>query len=149
MSGTHRHEGEIVNRDTPVDSEAMAAELRGQGMTWLEIAEHLRHRFGLNALTAMRAAHGWTQRRAAEEWNRRWPEDEKTDKQFSYWEAWPTPSGHPPSQLSLARLAEMYECAAADLIGGVADFRSSDAHAVLIGHGRTSNAPIVGDAACS
>lgn len=114
-------------------SVAVAVELRGQGLTWLEIADHLRRRFGLTALVAMRAAHGWTRDRAAEEWNRRWPGDAASPHQFAYWEAWPKPTGHPPSQLALGRLAELYECAAADLIGGVADFRATDAHAVRAG----------------
>jgi len=40
---------------------------------------------------------GWSQSQVAEEWNRRWPDDLKTFKNFSYWELWPARTGHAPS----------------------------------------------------
>ena len=72
-------------------------------------------------------AHDWSQRDAAEQWNRRWPADPKTFKNFSYWELWPGPTGHAPSLDVLARLAELYECSVADLVSDCADFRGFDA----------------------
>src|ERR1035438_6420813 len=53
---------------------------------------------------------GWIQREAAEAWNARWPDEPKTFKNFSYWEVWPSGTGHAPSLDTLARLAELYEC---------------------------------------
>jgi hypothetical protein len=44
----------------------------------------------LNARVALRYAHEWSQRQAADEWNKRWPDELKTFKMFSYWEQWPS-----------------------------------------------------------
>lgn len=66
----------------------------------------------------MRVARGWTQADTAREWNRRWPDDPKTFKNISYWENWPSPTGHMPSLLVLDRLARIYECDVADLVAG-------------------------------
>ncbi|TQM16116.1 hypothetical protein [Pseudonocardia kunmingensis] len=66
----------------------------------------------------MRLAHGWTQAITAQEWNRRWPDDPKTFKNISYWENWPSPTGHMPSLLVLDRLAQLYGCAVSDLVAG-------------------------------
>jgi hypothetical protein len=96
----------------------LAEALRADGRAWPEIGAALRHRYGLNARVAMRVAHGWTQADTAREWNRRWPDDPKTFKNISYWENWPSPTGHMPSLLVLDRLAELYECDAADLLAG-------------------------------
>jgi hypothetical protein len=63
-------------------------------------------------------AHGWTQARVAQEWNRRWPDEPRTFKNISYWENWPSPTGHMPSLLVLDRLAQVYGCDAADLMAG-------------------------------
>jgi hypothetical protein len=97
---------------------AMAASLRDAGQTWSEIASGLRDRYGLGPLLAMRVAHGWTQANTAQEWNRRWPDDQKTFKNISYWENWPSPTGHMPSLQVLDRLAQLYECDVADLLSG-------------------------------
>jgi hypothetical protein len=75
---------------------------------------------------ALRLARDWSQRDAAEQWNTRWPADPKTFKNFSYWELWPADTGHAPSLDVLARLAELYVCRVADLLGDGADFRAAD-----------------------
>ena len=69
----------------------------------------------------MRLAHGWSQADAAEAWNARWPHDPKTFKSFSYWENWPSPTGHAPSLSVLDSLAKLYRCAVADLVAGCGD----------------------------
>jgi hypothetical protein len=97
---------------------ALAESLRADGRTWSDVAAALRTRYGLNARIAMRLAHGWTQAEAAQAWNHRWPDEPKTFKNISYWENWPSPTGHMPSLLVLDRLARIYECHAADLIAG-------------------------------
>lgn len=56
----------------------------------------------------MRMAHGWTQAEAARRWNDRWPDDAKTFKNISYWETWPSSTGHMPSLHVLDRLAQLY-----------------------------------------
>jgi hypothetical protein len=108
---------------------ALAESLRSDGRTWSDIATALRARYGLNARVAMRIAHGWTQAEAAQAWNRRWPDEPKTFKNISYWENWPSPTGHMPSLHVLDRLAQIYECDVADLLAGWGEHgggRSSD-----------------------
>jgi hypothetical protein len=103
---------------------ALAESLRADGRARTEIATTLRDRYGLNARVALRLAHGWTQAATAQEWNRRWPDDPKTFKNISYWENWPSPTGHMPSLLVLDRLAQLYGCDVADLVAGWGEHRA-------------------------
>lgn len=96
----------------------LAADLRRSEVPVARIAATLRERYGLNARLAMRMAKGWSQAETAEAWNGRWPDDTKTFKNVSYWERWPEPTGHAPSLAVLDRLAQLYGCAAADLVAG-------------------------------
>lgn len=75
--------------------EQLVRRLRAEGMSWVVVADVLRQRYRLNARVAFRYAHGWSQRRAADEWNRRWPDELKTAKVFSYWEQWRSPTSSP------------------------------------------------------
>src|SRR5918998_985565 len=93
---------------------------------WVEVAAVLRQRYRFNARVALRYAHGWSQREAADEWNKRWPDELKTFKMFSYWEMWPSSTGHAPTFDNLSKLAELYECAVSDLLADLPDFRHRD-----------------------
>lgn len=104
----------------------LAADLRSEGRTWVEIAQVFRDRFRLNPRVALRAVRGWSQARAAEQWNQRWPDEPKTFKSFSYWEIWPGKGGYSPSPDNLIRLAEIYECSVADLLADLPNFRHLD-----------------------
>jgi hypothetical protein len=106
--------------------EQLVGSLRAAGRSWVEVADVLRERYRFNARVALRYAHGWSQSQAAEEWNKRWPDELKTFKMFSYWEQWPSATGHAPTFDNLGRLAELYECAVSDLLVDLPDFRHLD-----------------------
>jgi hypothetical protein len=103
----------------------LARSLRADGRAWPEIAAALRERYGLPARVAMRVAHDWSQADAATAWNARWPDDPKSFKNISYWETWPSPTGHAPSLAVLDRLAQVYECDVADLVAGWGEHRAA------------------------
>lgn len=75
----------------------LAAEQRSAGKTWVEAAEIFQTTFRLNPRVALRLVRGWSQAQAADEWNRRWPDQPKTFKNFSHWEIWPGKGGYSPS----------------------------------------------------
>jgi len=104
----------------------LVAEMRLNGAAWVKIADEVGRQFKVNKLVSMRLAHGWSQRDAADEWCRRWPDQPKTFKNFSYWEIWPGATGYEPSLSVLIRLANLYECAVVDLVADLPDFRHLD-----------------------
>lgn len=105
----------------------LSASLRERHQSWSQVATEFRLRYGVNARVALRLAHGWSQRQAADLWNERWPAEPKTFKNFSYWENWPSKTGYAPSLDVLGRLAELYECSVGDLLVDYGDFRHKDA----------------------
>lgn len=105
---------------------ALIARLRTEGRTRVEIADQLRAAYGVNARVGLRWASGWSQRDAADEWCRHWPDDLKTAKNISYWETWPH-SGHTPSLGTLGKLARIYRCDVADLLVDLPGYRHLDA----------------------
>jgi len=117
---------EVYRKGMHPDRLDLALSLRAKGLTWNDIAAVFRARWNLSAMVAMRLAHGWSQRDAADAWCKQWPDDPKTFKNFSYWEVWPARTGYAPSLPVLMRLAELYECAVTDLLADVGDFRDRD-----------------------
>jgi hypothetical protein len=77
-------------RSQKQQGEQLVGSLRAAGKSWVEIAEVLGQRYRFNARVALRYAHGWGQSQAADEWNKRWFDEMKTCKMFSYWEQWPS-----------------------------------------------------------
>ncbi len=106
--------------------EQLVRSLRASGASWVEVAAALQQRYRFNVRVALRYAHGWSQRQAADEWNQRRPDELKTFKSFSCWEQWPGSTGHAPSFDNLSKLAELYECAVSDLLVDLPDFRHLD-----------------------
>ncbi len=109
--------------------EQLVRALRAAGKTRVDVAEALRQRYRFNARVAFRYAHEWSQHQAAHEWNQRWPDELKTFKAFSYWEQWPSRTGHAPTFDNLGKLAELYECAVSDLLVDLPNFRHRDSAA--------------------
>ena len=105
---------------------AVAATLRRDGASYVEIGDVLRRQFGINARVALRVAHGWSQRQAADEWNRLWPDGLKQAKNISYWELWPGDTGYEPSLQVIERLAQLYQCSVADLLADRGNYRDLD-----------------------
>jgi hypothetical protein len=131
--------GELGSRKQ--EREHLVESLRAEGKSWVEIVEVLRERYRFNARVVLRYAHGWNQRQAADEWNKRWPNEMKTFKMFSYWEMWPGPIGHAPSFDNLSKLAELYECAVSDLLADLPDFRYRDG---MAGHNPVPSSYLLG-----
>jgi tetratricopeptide (TPR) repeat protein len=104
----------------------LSAQLRSESKTWAEIATVFRERYRMNGRVAMRIAHQLSQNDVAEKWNERWPDEPKSFKNISYWEQWPSSTGHQPSLLVLKRLAKIYECAVTDLVVDYADYSHLD-----------------------
>lgn len=110
-----------------------AQELRARGWTWAQVAADFCGRYRVNARVAHRLARGWSQREAADAWNARWPDDPKTFKNFSTWELWPSSTGHAPSLTTLDRLAQLYECAAGDLLTDMPNYGVTPEQAASVG----------------
>jgi tetratricopeptide (TPR) repeat protein len=91
---------------------------------------------------AFRWTHGLTQQQVADGWNALWPTDRPlTNKQVSYWEAWPQASGRPPAIDDLNRLARLYQCRAADLLDD--GDSTADSPQVRTGHEVARRSPAV------
>lgn len=113
-------------RSQKQDREELVQSLRSSGSSWVDVAEALKTCYRINPRLAFRYAHGWSQDKAAEEWNKRWPDEQKSFKNFSNWESWPGSTGHAPSYNNLGKLAELYECAVSDLLADLPNFRHLD-----------------------
>ena len=100
---------------------ALAGQLRAQGRSWAEIAAEFRAVYRVNARV----------------------DDPKTFKNFSYWELWPSGTGHAPSLDTLDRLAQLYECSISDLLADCRDYgaRSPRPLRVVAGRGIGERGP--------
>jgi hypothetical protein len=116
------HGGTVCSVSATAERAFLAARLRAEGRTRVEIAEVLRQRFELGALAALRHAHGWSQDQAAKEWSKRWPDRLKTYKDFSDWET----GRHTPSLDVFDKLARLYSCDLADLLADRPGYRHDD-----------------------
>jgi len=118
-------DGRKRRRGMPAQVLQVVYELQQTGNLPHQIAPVLAERFGYPALPAMRLAHGWSQGDAAQAWNDRWPNELKTFKNFSYWETWFDGSsrGYAADLPTLHRLAQLYQCAVADLLAGYGEHR--------------------------
>ncbi|OLB75209.1 MAG: hypothetical protein AUI14_21435 [Actinobacteria bacterium 13_2_20CM_2_71_6] len=109
-------------RSRRAELDSLRAELHAKGAPIRQIAHLIRIRYNLGSRTAYRYALGLTQQQVANRWNELWPsadgETPMTHKHISYWEAWPGPTGRPPSAQTLNRLARIYHTSAAELLDG-------------------------------
>jgi len=118
-------------RSTRQAQALQSAQLRSQGRTWAEIGAIFQATYRVNPRVALRQAHGWSQPQAAERWTERWPDDPKSFKNFSYWEQWPSQTGHAPSLDTLDRLAQLYQCRLTDLLVDCRDYGAAPTAAGL------------------
>ncbi len=56
----------------------LSTSLREKHLSWAQVADVFRQRYGVSARVGLRLAHGWSQRQAADRWNERWPAEPKT-----------------------------------------------------------------------
>jgi hypothetical protein len=115
-------------RSLKQEMDLLSAELRDQGLTWVEIAERFRQRWSFNPLQSFREAHRLTQSKVTDQWNSLWPDQPLTVRKLGAWEAWPNRTGNEPPQTALSKLARIYQCQAGDLVHGE-DHRDADVHA--------------------
>jgi tetratricopeptide (TPR) repeat protein len=128
-------EGDMASRSLKGQVAQLRRNMREVGRTWRDIARVIKERYRVAPMVAFRLAHGWTQEEVADRYNAAWPsEHPKTGNQISYWENWrlDAPSGSTarmPSYRDLDRLAQLYECAVADLLDAP-DYGERDPNAV-------------------
>ncbi|GAA0938311.1 helix-turn-helix transcriptional regulator [Nonomuraea longicatena] len=105
---------------------ALREEMESLGCSRASIAEEMRVRWGMRAREAWRHAHGWTMEQLADRINA--PAARPGDavaadaSLVSKWEKWPHAGGRRPTPRVLGILAEVFGCAASDLLD-LADFR--------------------------